>query len=135
MHSKEKFINRRKFLKTGAVTALTVSVAGKVGSQEKQDETSVKQHTIKNYHPKMKYRRLGNTDIFLSVISMGGLGLERSKALYATQSRRLRSFLRNLSRFQMVQQADRHRFEDASKVLEFTILGLGKKGIGSLGSL
>jgi len=65
-------LSRRVFLGSGFAATLSTSVtrAGSPvsGSPEKLDPTK-----ILNYKPEMDYRRLGNSDIFLSVISLGGL--------------------------------------------------------------
>lgn len=52
---------------------------------QKNEEDSVDPKKIRNYHPDMPYRRLGNTDIYLSVISLGGIGIEKSVIQYAIE--------------------------------------------------
>ncbi|HOL93218.1 MAG TPA: aldo/keto reductase [bacterium] len=64
--------SRRTFLRTG----VTASVAMGMGVQayaEAAPSEKVDTKKILNYQPDMRYRRLGNTDIYLSVISLGGL--------------------------------------------------------------
>jgi len=81
MNSKHNTFNRRQFLQTSGCAALAAGFLP-IGQKEQHKTTSKKAATIKNYHPNMKYRQLGNTDIHFSVISMGGIGLEQAKALY-----------------------------------------------------
>lgn len=70
-------ITRRKFLQTAAAIGIAPRL---YAMQEKQ--TLVK-NKILNYHPDMRYRRLGDTDLYMSVISLGGIGVMRSIAHYA----------------------------------------------------
>jgi predicted aldo/keto reductase-like oxidoreductase len=72
-------INRRTFI--------TTSVAGTAAAAMTSSEVNEK-HTpaapvrILNQQPGMKYRRLGNTDIQFSEISLGGLGADESVHFY-----------------------------------------------------
>lgn len=75
-------INRRQFIKAGALTAVSAGVAAETrASDEKINKTDAKK--ILNYNPDMRYRKLGNTDIHLSVISLGGLVAVESVYHYA----------------------------------------------------
>ena len=70
-------LNRRSFMQTGALAA--VAAGGISCATAGKSKTA----SILNYNPEMKYRRLGDTDIHLSVISMGGLVMEEPVHHYA----------------------------------------------------
>ncbi len=78
-----KKINRRNFLQMGAFATAGIGFKFGIEDEQKTEKDKVDSDKILNYHPKMHYRRLGNTDILLSVLSLGGSGLERSIAHYA----------------------------------------------------
>ncbi len=70
-----KRINRRDFMRDGAVAAagiaagLTIGVGGVVsGAAAKSVDTS----KILNYNPNMEYRRQGKTDLMVSAVCLGG---------------------------------------------------------------
>jgi hypothetical protein len=69
---KEKKMNRRTFLRTQALSTLAmggmVSALGR--SKEKKEQPAEK---ILNYQPEMTYRQIGNSGIWLSLLSLGGL--------------------------------------------------------------
>ncbi|MFB3902784.1 MAG: aldo/keto reductase [Acidobacteriota bacterium] len=65
-------LNRRTFL--GAGLASTTAALTALGTAPDK---------ILNYQPGMRYRRLGKTDLYLSVLSLGGLVLEESVHHYA----------------------------------------------------
>ncbi len=71
--SKKTSLTRRSFLKSGsiALSASTIS-ASSFAAAEKNEEKA----TILNQKDSMAYRRLGDTDIYLSAISLGGLVME-----------------------------------------------------------
>ncbi len=71
-------LNRRAFLQSAAMLVLASGVGAK--NQKMQEKKSPK---IVNYNENMKYRRLGETDIFFSVLSLGGIGLSESIGNYA----------------------------------------------------
>lgn len=65
-------LSRRAFLQTGTSAAAVAGLgltAGVAAAQEEKPDPK----KILNYQPDMRYRRLGDTDIYLSVISLGGL--------------------------------------------------------------
>ena len=62
-------LNRRTFLQSGAATAAVAMGVNASQASEKKPDTK----KILNYQSGMKYRRFGETDIYLSVITMGGL--------------------------------------------------------------
>ncbi len=76
-------VNRRTFIKTGALSALSAGIlsenvqaaSAKKGDQDKPE--------ILNQHPKMSYRQLPGTDIYFSKLSLGGSNLKTNMALYA----------------------------------------------------
>ena len=67
MTDREK--TRREFLKTTSAAA-GAALAGPAMAAGAKLDTS----RIKNYHPKMGYRRLGKTEIMISEVSLGGHG-------------------------------------------------------------
>ena len=71
-------ISRRKFLQTAAAVSLFPNLYAVLEQENKE-----KQNKILNYNSDMRYRRLGDTDLYLSVISLGGIGVMRSIAHYA----------------------------------------------------
>lgn len=67
-------LNRRTFLNSGAVAAAAVAGFGtNARAEETAKEETVDSKKILNYQPDMRYRRLGETDLYISVISLGGL--------------------------------------------------------------
>ena len=74
-------VNRREFLQSGAAAA-AVAIGGTQGIKAEQGkkEQKIDPAKIVNFHPGMRYRRVGDTDAVLSVISCGGIGFERAVA-------------------------------------------------------
>jgi len=72
-------LKRREFLKGGIMVSLA-AVTPLIGSKTKHDKEDKPE--ILNYNPEMRYRRLGNTDIYLSAISLGGIGLHTNITHY-----------------------------------------------------
>lgn len=72
MKTKNEGVDRRRFLRGSllgtAAAGLTYASGAEVQKSEPADPKK-----ILNYQPGMKYRRLGNTDIYLSAVSLGGL--------------------------------------------------------------
>jgi predicted aldo/keto reductase-like oxidoreductase len=83
MASENNGLSRREFLKTGAIAAAATGMALPMAPGDVKNEPPVDPKKILNYHPDMRYRRLGKSDIFLSVISLGGIGIEKSVIQYA----------------------------------------------------
>jgi len=81
MASKKELLNRRDFLKSSALVTFTASVSPVALKATNKKEANEK--NILNFNPKMRYRQLGNTNIYLSVISLGGIGLQIPVAHYA----------------------------------------------------
>jgi predicted aldo/keto reductase-like oxidoreductase len=73
-------MNRRRFLQTGAFAAVTPVLAATADEEKKEDEKK-----ILNHNSEMKYRRLGDTDAYFSVISFGGLVAEESVFNYGIE--------------------------------------------------
>src|SRR4030042_5183933 len=73
-------LSRRSFLGTAGA-----AVGGVVSSRSIPRNMEMKQpdKEIRNFNPDMRYRKLGNTDIHLSVLGLGGLGLENAVGYYA----------------------------------------------------
>lgn len=83
MKDKNKQLNRRKFLQTSAFATVATGLAPEFHFQDKKDTTKSKTKKILNFNEKMRYRQLGDSDIYFSAISLGGLGLDKSVAFYA----------------------------------------------------
>jgi uncharacterized protein len=73
-----KPLDRRSFLGAGLVSAAALTSLDIAATPASAD-----QKKILNYQPGMRYRRLGKTDLYLSVLSLGGLVLEESVHHYA----------------------------------------------------
>ncbi|NIA31239.1 MAG: hypothetical protein GWP06_15185 [Actinobacteria bacterium] len=75
-------LSRRRFLQTSALGAVG---SGFLTSAHAKSDKKTKIDTTKilNYNPEMKYRPVGNTGVYLSVISMGGLLIDESVHHYA----------------------------------------------------
>jgi predicted aldo/keto reductase-like oxidoreductase len=71
-------MNRRQFMQK---SLYSVSAVGAVSAMAKNQ--SDHESKIRNYQPEMRYRRLGSSDIYLSVISLGGLIVEEAVHQYA----------------------------------------------------
>ena len=82
MSIKKNELSRRDFLKNSAFTAAAVGMLPALQKDPKKEEPKVDTSKILNYHPDMRYRRLGNTDIYLSAISLGGIGIDKSVVMY-----------------------------------------------------
>ncbi len=83
MAAKTRSINRREFLGAGAVMAAAATFHFDRPPIQQSISTEIDPKKILNYQPEMRYRRLGNSEIYLSVISLGGIGLKKEIALYA----------------------------------------------------
>jgi uncharacterized protein len=82
MSSQKSGLSRRDFLKNGAFAAAAVGMLPALQKDTGKDNPKVDPSKILNYHPDMRYRRLGNTDVYLSVISLGGIGIDKSVMMY-----------------------------------------------------
>lgn len=76
-------LSRRKFLQTGAFAAVATGLMPNTQQEKQYKEQKADPKKILNYNKEMRYRRLGDTDIYLSVISLGGIGFQRSIAHHA----------------------------------------------------
>jgi hypothetical protein len=71
-------INRRDFLKgsslaaAGAVLSTGLAAEGQEQATASLEKAPPDPKNIRNYNPRMHYRRLGKTDLWLSEISLGG---------------------------------------------------------------
>jgi predicted aldo/keto reductase-like oxidoreductase len=75
--------NRREFLQTGALAAVGIGLGANQQSKQEQKSEKPDPGKILNQQPEMRYRRLGNSDIYFSVLSLGGIGIKKEVALYA----------------------------------------------------
>jgi len=90
MSDQKNGLSRRDFLKNGAYAAAAMGMLPGVKKAPKvlepvaepKADLKVDPSKILNYHPDMRYRRLGNTDMYLSVISLGGIGIDKSVMMY-----------------------------------------------------
>jgi predicted aldo/keto reductase-like oxidoreductase len=73
MKSGSSGVGRRRFLTGSLLGTAAVSLAQVPGAQAAKPDPAPDPKKILNYQPGMKYRRMGNTDIYLSAISLGGL--------------------------------------------------------------
>ncbi len=80
---KSESITRREFLHAGAFMAAAIARTIDQPFGQPNSSADFDEKKILNYQPGMRYRRLGTSDIYLSVISLGGIGLKREIALYA----------------------------------------------------
>jgi aryl-alcohol dehydrogenase-like predicted oxidoreductase len=69
---KGKRISRREFLKDTSLVAAGTALVGAEPESAGAKEPEVDTSGILNYNPKMKYRRLGRTNLMVSEISLGG---------------------------------------------------------------
>ncbi len=76
----DKPIDRRQFVRDGAL----LIAAGRVASAQAEGaKPEIDSRTILNYHPDMRYRRLGKTGLVLSEISLGGHWQNRGPSFVA----------------------------------------------------
>ena len=81
----DKPIDRRQFVRDGALLVAGAAAAGALAADQKPDLDPGK---ILNYHPEMHYRRLGKTGLVLSEISLGGHWRNRGASFVALDQRR-----------------------------------------------
>ena len=65
----DKRINRRQFMRDGAITAAGVAVGLGIDAAGAQPVNASK---IRNYNPNMEYRRQGKTNLMISAVCLGG---------------------------------------------------------------
>lgn len=83
MSNNANHFNRRQFLQTGALATVGIGLGANQQSKSEQKSAQPDPKKILNYQSEMRYRRLGKSDIYFSVISLGGIGIKREVALYA----------------------------------------------------
>lgn len=83
MSKTDSQLNRRQFLQSGTLAAVGISLGANQQSKQEQKSEKPDPKKILNYHPDMRYRRSGNSDIYFSVLSLGGIGIKKEVALYA----------------------------------------------------
>ncbi len=82
MAENQSELSRRKFLHASALG--TVGAGFLASAHAKSDQKAdIDASKILNYNSEMKYRQVGKTGVYLSVISMGGLLIEESVHHYA----------------------------------------------------
>jgi predicted aldo/keto reductase-like oxidoreductase len=85
MKREDLHINRRDFLKTGTFAAAAAGIRSdslEISGKKKKESDKNK---ILNYNAGMKYRRFGKSDIFFSILSLGGGNVNSSIAQYAIE--------------------------------------------------
>jgi len=75
-------ITRREFLKDSSLIGAGVILAGSAAKPAEAKEAKVDSSKIVNYNPKMKYRRLGKTNLMVSEVSLGGHWRNRGGGRY-----------------------------------------------------
>ncbi len=83
MQHDETGVTRRTFLQTGVLATVGAGVASVRAEQQPAKAATPDSKKILNYQPGMIYRQLGSTDIYLSVLSLGGLVMVESVDEYA----------------------------------------------------
>ena len=81
MSNPKSNLDRRAFLQTGAMAAVAAGALPHAMASEK----AVDPKKVLNHHADMRYRRLGDTDMYLSVVSLGGLVMEPPVHHYAIE--------------------------------------------------
>jgi uncharacterized protein len=76
-------ITRRSFLQSGVMATVAAGVAPAFAGQAPSKVPGEDTRKILNFQPGMTYRRLGNTAVYLSVLSLGGLVMVESVDEYA----------------------------------------------------
>jgi hypothetical protein len=79
----ETRLTRRSFLQTGVMATVAAGIVPSRGAAGDQAAAAPDPKAIRNYQPGMVYRRLGTTDVYLSVLCLGGLVMVESVDEYA----------------------------------------------------
>ena len=83
MRQDEAGITRRSFLQTGVMATVAAGIVTGRTAAGDQATATPDPKAIRNYQPGMVYRRLGTTDVYLSVLCLGGLVMVESVDEYA----------------------------------------------------
>ena len=71
MAEKKNGTSRRNFLRNSVLTTMSAGIVSTVRAEPKNKEKKDTKNIL-NYNSEMRYRQLGNTDIYFSAISLGG---------------------------------------------------------------
>jgi len=82
MKNNNSSLSRRDFLQSGALAAVTVGVVPLAQQNDEKAELEQNIGKIRNFHRDMKYRRMGNTDVYLSALCLGGGDLANASVVY-----------------------------------------------------
>lgn len=74
-------LSRREFMRNTSLIAAG-TIAGALASKGQAETKSVNTSKILNYNPKMRYRRLGKTNLMISEVSLGGHWKNRNADRY-----------------------------------------------------
>jgi uncharacterized protein len=85
METGDRQLNRREFLMSTALATLAAGLAphALAAQQKNRNEAANNRKRIRNYQKDMMYRRMGNSDVWFSIISLGGGGLQEALAYRA----------------------------------------------------
>ena len=78
-------MNRRRFFSRGFLAAVALGASPVHAGAYQGDISSLPRPKILNYNPAMKYRPMGNTGVFVSELSLGGLVMAESVHRYAIE--------------------------------------------------
>jgi hypothetical protein len=78
-------MDRRSFFSSGILGAVAMGASSIKGLCGQGNISSAPTPKILNYHPAMKYRAMGNTGVYVSEISLGGLVMAESVHRYAIE--------------------------------------------------
>jgi predicted aldo/keto reductase-like oxidoreductase len=78
----KKKMSRREFLKDSSILGAGVFLGAAGAKPAEAKEANVDTSKIVNYNPKMKYRRLGKTNLMISEVSLGGHWRNRGGGRY-----------------------------------------------------
>jgi uncharacterized protein len=75
-------LSRRDFLQSGALAAMAVGAVPFAQLKDEKAEVERNFGKIRNFNRDMRYRRLGNTDVYLSALCLGGGDLNNPAVAY-----------------------------------------------------
>ena len=76
-------VDRRTFIQSSLLASLAAGLPSHAPVLVSQNDEEDKSKLIRNYNPAMKYKQAGNTDMYFSVLSLGGYLQQESVLRYA----------------------------------------------------